>query len=73
MGNGTFLDRDEIKELTGRTQVARQIEALASMGIPFFVNGVGRPVVTRSAVEGRSAAAQESKKKAWIPRVLKTG
>lgn len=72
MSTSTFLDRDELKALTGRSHVTLQIEALATMGIPFFVNGVGRPVVARSAVEGRGVAA-EPKKKKWVPRVLKAG
>lgn len=52
--SSTFLKRDETKELTGRTKVALQIAQLAKMGIPFFVNVVGRPVVTKSAIEGRA-------------------
>lgn len=69
---GTFLERDEIKTLTGRSYVKLQIEALKNMGIPFFVNAIGRPVVTRSAIEGRANVAP-NQKKAWQPRVLKTG
>ncbi|MFK3740561.1 DUF4224 domain-containing protein [Massilia sp. TN1-12] len=69
---GTFLERDEIKALTGRSYVKLQIEALKNMGIPFFVNAIGRPVVTRSAIEGRGNAATQQKK-AWQPRVLTTG
>lgn len=68
--SSTFLEREEIKELTGRTKVALQIAQLSKMGIPFFVNAVGRPVVTRSAIEGRSAAPAATPKKAWVPRVL---
>lgn len=68
--SSTFLERDEIKELTGRTKVALQIAQLAKMGIPFFVNAVGRPVVTRSAIEGRGAPVAAAPKKAWMPKVL---
>lgn len=70
--SGTFLSPDEIKELTGRSYIKLQIEALTKMGLPFFVNGIGRPVVTRSAVEGRNSGSAPQKK-AWAPRVLKTG
>lgn len=31
----------------------RQIDALRKMGIPFYVNATGHPVVTLTAVEGR--------------------
>lgn len=68
----TFLSPDEIKELTGRSYIKLQIEALSKMGLPYFVNGIGRPVVTRLAVEGRHSAPA-SQKKAWTPRVLKAG
>jgi hypothetical protein len=71
--SNTFLERDEIKGLTGRSHVKLQIAALQQMGVPFFVNGIGRPVVARSAVEGRSNGAATAAKKAWVPRVLKAG
>lgn len=67
----TFLKIDEIKELTGRTKIALQIAQLSKMGIPFFVNAVGRPVVPRTAIEGGRATAQP--KKAWVPKVLQNG
>lgn len=70
--SNTFLDREEVKELTGRTKVALQIAQLTTMGIPFFVNAVGRPVVTRAAIEGRAGAAPQPKK-AWVAKVLQTG
>lgn len=70
--SSTFLSPEEIKQLTGRSYIKLQIEALSKMGLPFFVNGIGRPVVTRSAVEGRGAAPAPQKK-GWTPRVLKTG
>lgn len=71
--SSTFLDRDEIKGLTGRCHVKMQIAALQKMGIPFFVNDIGRPVVTRSAIEGRVSTASTPPKKTWVPRVLKAG
>jgi hypothetical protein len=70
---GTFLEPIEIKKLTGRSHVKLQIAALQQMGVPFFVNGIGRPVVARSAIEGRAGAAAAPPKKAWVPRVLKAG
>jgi hypothetical protein len=67
----TFLNREEIHELTGRVQKELQIKALSKMGVPYYVNAIGRAVVVRSAIEGRVAAP--SVKKAWVPRVLKSG
>lgn len=68
----SFLEPDEIKALTGRTYKTMQIKALARMGVPFWVNDIGRPVVARAAIEGKASAAP-AEKKAWVPRVLKTG
>lgn len=63
----TFLDCNEIKELTGRPQKSRQIAALRRMCIPFFVNDVGKPVVARTAVEGKKETAPARVKK-WEPK-----
>lgn len=48
-----FLTDDELATLTGRKQARRQIEALRTMGIPFRVNALGKPVVTKAIIEGR--------------------
>jgi len=47
-----FITAEELRELTGYALKNRQIKQLRTMGIAFRVNGCGRPVVTRSAVEG---------------------
>lgn len=63
----TFLTSDDIAELTGRKTKSKQIEALRSMGLPFWVNPIGRPVVATVAIEGRKEAPIE---KTWVmPRV----
>lgn len=54
----TFLSSTDLCELTGRKVKAKQIEALRKMGLPFWVNAVGKPVVTLAAVEGRKAPQQ---------------
>jgi hypothetical protein len=65
--SATFLDESEIAEFTGRKIKSKQIEALRKMGLPFFVNAVGKPVVTRSAIEGRKEQQQQQPK--WeMPR-----
>jgi hypothetical protein len=63
-----FLNRDEIATLTGRKNKGNQIRALRKMGIPFFVNACGQPVVTRVAVEGRPVAIEH--KPTWSPPPL---
>jgi hypothetical protein len=64
-----FLDKDDIVALTNRKAKGKQIDILRRMGIPFFVNSTGHPVVTRSAVEGKPEAEQPVKR-AWVPKVL---
>ena len=60
-----FLSSQDISELTGRKTKSMQIEALLRMGLPFWVNAIGKPVVTLTALEGRRESPQE---KAWIPQ-----
>ena len=69
----TFLDKADMRTLTGFAHRLPQITALKRMGIPFFVNGRGWAIVSRTAVEGRipSVAAAETKQP-WVPRVLRT-
>jgi hypothetical protein len=63
----TFLSADELIVLTGRKVKSKQVESLRKMGLPFFVNACGRPVVTRSAVETRP---DRQAKPSWSPNVL---
>ncbi len=65
----TFLTQQEVEYLTGRRVKAKQAEILRRMGVPFFLNAGGRPIVTRVAIEGRGGAVELSKPK-WVPRVL---
>jgi hypothetical protein len=65
-----FLSSQDISELTGRKTKSKQIEALLRMGLPFWVNAIGRPVVTVTAIEGRREAHSE---KAWSPQRKKRG
>ena len=60
-----FLNADELKELTGRAQRARQIAQLRLMGIAFWINAAGRPVVARAAIEGGKADTPQPK--TWEP------
>lgn len=64
-----FLTEEELVILTGRKLRRLQIKALRGMMIPFHVNAIGHPVVTREAVTGenRHQAVPASK---WTPRVV---
>jgi hypothetical protein len=66
-----FLTPDELKTLTGRARRAAQIDALRRMGIAFWVNAAGRPVVAKAAIEGRAVANQVETPETWQPAVLK--
>jgi len=59
-----FLSADDVSALTGRKVKSKQIDALRKMGVAFFVNACGKPVVTVAAVEGRKEAPQPRQ---WSP------
>jgi hypothetical protein len=63
-----FLSADEIAVLTGRKVRSKQIEALRHMGVTFFINAIGRPIVAKSAIEGRPGSAVE--KPPWRSNAL---
>jgi hypothetical protein len=50
MTTSPWLSADEVAELTARRKWKAQCRALATMGIGFRVNAVGRPLVERAAV-----------------------
>jgi hypothetical protein len=57
-----FLTDDELKELTGKVQRAKQIAVLAAMGYTFRVRPTDkRPMVARSQVDaiGKPARRRE--------------
>jgi hypothetical protein len=64
-----FLTADEIRTLTGRALKTHQIAALRAMGIAFFVNAAGRPVVTRVAVEG-TGKPTATEPASWSPAIM---
>jgi hypothetical protein len=59
----TFLTTEAVVKLTGRRRKSKQIEALRTMGLPFWVNAIGEPVVALAAIEGRKEAPRE---KVWV-------
>lgn len=64
--SATFLDSEELSTLTGRRVRRLQIETLRRMGLPFWVNAAGRPVVPRSAIDGKRETRTPTKR-AWTP------
>ena len=62
-----FLTTDDVSTLTGCKLKSKQIETLRRMGVAFFVNARGVPVVPASAVNGGKSATQQ--KKGWSPPV----
>ena len=61
-----FLTADDVATLTGRKLKSLQVQALRQMGIPFFINAIGRPVVARSTVEGKTTPIPQERA-AWVP------
>lgn len=69
----TFLDHDEIAELTGRKIKSKQIDILRKLALPFFVNATGHPVVAREAISTRAVPVAAPVKPKWVPKVLRAG
>ena len=63
-----FLTPEELQTLTGYAVRIKQIAQLRKMGIPFRINGCGRAIVTRVAVEGGAEIAPPAA--VWQPAVL---
>lgn len=63
-----FLDPDDVAILTGKKTKSGQVDALRVMGIAFFVNPSGRPVVPKASIEGRETSNKP--KSAWEPSIL---
>lgn len=62
-----FMSDEDIEKLTGKKQKSQQIAQLRKMGIPFFINASGHPVVTVAAVEGKSTQSKKTEK-TWTPK-----
>lgn len=60
----TFLEPAEISRLTGYKQKGKQAARLKQMGIPFWINAAGQPVVAQATIEGRKV---EKRKAEWSP------
>jgi hypothetical protein len=61
-----FLEQSDVAILTGKKLKAQQVDVLRGMGILFYVNAAGHPVVPKSAVEGLNKPI-EQQDKPWVP------
>ncbi len=70
MSNSTFLTNDEVCTLTGCKLKKLQAKVLRQNGLPFTLNHHGRPIVTRSAIDGTAKKPTTEPKQGWSPPVL---
>lgn len=75
----TFLSSEEVAELSGvrvgrrgKTREELQVEWLRTSGIPFWTNARGRPIIARSAIEGRKSKEDAPRRKS-VPQALLAG
>lgn len=67
-----FLTPEDVAFMTGRKTASKQIEVLRQMGIPFFVNAAGRPIITKQSIGvGLPTQAAPTITRGWKSRVLK--
>lgn len=64
MNDDDFLSDAGLVRLTGRRQKSQQIAQLRKMGVTFFINASGHPVVSRSVIDG---AKREKAAPTWTP------
>lgn len=71
--NNIFLTEDQVDDMTeikrgkaGQNKYQRQATHLRQQGIPFTESARGRPIVARSAIEGRTQPGITTK--AWQPK-----
>jgi len=64
-----FLSKEDVAELTGHKRNDAQVDMLRTMGIQFYINASGRPIVPKSAIEGLKQDLKQTQ--SWEPAVLK--
>jgi hypothetical protein len=70
----TFLTKEEVATLTGVKFKSRQIIQLRTMGLPFWINALGHPIIPRSAIDGRPSAAPPTPKPVKpVPHAYRSG
>lgn len=65
-----FLDDDDMVALTGFKMARKQIAQLKVMGIPFRINGHGKPVVALTVIQGGKPVI-ETRTKVTPPSLLR--
>jgi hypothetical protein len=65
MTSRLFLDRAELKALTGRSRPGAQRRALAAMGVPHRVRPDGQPVVAVRDLQPREEQAPTIQQPNW--------
>jgi hypothetical protein len=63
-----FLTKEELRQLTGLARKAGQIAQLRRMGVAFYINAIGEPIVAKVTIEG--GIIKNDVAKQWSPRVL---
>ena len=66
-----FLTANELRDLTGKAQKAKQVAQLRRMAIPYYLSASGHPIIARAVIEGgrkEYLAAHQP----WRPAVLGT-
>lgn len=72
METDQFLTDAELERLTGYRSPKKQAAHCRKIGIPFFPNARGKPIVSRDVINGTEKAAKpKAEKPAWQPAVLK--
>lgn len=66
-----FLNAEELAELTGYRHAAKQAAILRQRGIAFFLNGRGKPLVSRTLIENGGKPAKPEPPAAWQPAALR--
>jgi hypothetical protein len=61
----TWLTPEEVAELTSKKRWPAQCRALATMGVPFRPNAVGRPLVERVLVCSKPQIARRRVEPDW--------
>lgn len=67
----TFLTDAEVERLTGRKVRRLQCAQLRNMLIPFRVNALGQPIVTRAALNGLPETVTTPANQAWSPGLVR--
>lgn len=67
MTTETFLTREEVKTLTGFSYPTKQAKQCREMGIPFYTNRRGYPMILRDVLTGKSSKVKAKENESWQP------